>query len=827
MSAVPPSSPSQESTIRRAHEPSRTAQATRRVAERLEQSRWLPPLALLLCAACAGLLLAPELVERSYPLDPSLLGTPVTENIKAPFEVFVTDTQTTARLQDEAVARVRRVYDMDTLLGPTAARRVEQAFALMRGHLAQAYKEADLPSEGNKLTQRQRDAERLVQQRVGRAQREALTGVLGFSLDDAVFATLLAERFARSREIMVKSVIVASMSLPIVGSSDILGPDLSNGISIQRVPNDGSPAHVLDAATVRDVANVATFARQRLVAETPNMPETLRDALEALIVPLLSPTLTLNRAETESARVEARLDVKPVTLVIKKGEMIVRDGEKLTRHHQLILGALSRGGERSSTLMVAIGAGIIVLLVIVIGFRFFGGPRRHTLIKGKDILFLTSLFGGTNGFARLWVELDSVLQERFASLPREAFLYLMPVAAATMVAKLVLRARHALLFAVVSAMTVGLIAGGGDIYILYAVVGCAVGTAVLGTISTRSDVLRGGFWVGVAQAAMAVGTLLFQANSAWSAYIVVVPLAFLSGLLASFIALATTPVVEAVFAYTTDLKLLELANFNHPALKELIVQAPGSYHHSIIVGALVEAAAEAIGANALLARVMAYYHDLGKGCNPLYFIENQRGNNPHDKIKPSMSAMVIRRHVTDGLEMARKHRLGEPIVSGILEHHGTTLIHYFYHKAKEQEEDSSPVREADYRYPGRKPQTREAALVMIADSIEAASRSLPDPAPARLRGLISRIINIKFSDGQLDECDLTLRHLHVIAKAFARVLDSIYHQRVEYPDLLKELGGGGKKYHADLDSKSTKAAAGGEPPAEKDSQDSLRRLGLS
>ena len=213
------------------------------------------------------------------------------------------------------------------------------------------------------------------------------------------------------------------------------------------------------------------------------------------------------------------------------------------------------------------------------------------------------------------------------------------------------------------------------------------------------------------------------------------------------------------------------------------MQAPGSYHHSIIVGALVEAAAESVNANSLLARVMAYYHDLGKGCNPGYFVENQRqAHNPHDKLKPSMSAMIIRRHVTDGLELARKHRLGAPILAGIAQHHGTTLIHFFYHRAKEQAQDGDTVNEADYRYPGQKPQSREAALVMLGDSIEAASRSMQETTPSRLQGLVNRIISSKFTDGQLEECDLTLRDLHTIAKSFSRVLNSIYHHRPEYPD---------------------------------------------
>jgi hypothetical protein len=248
--------------------------------------------------------------------------------------------------------------------------------------------------------------------------------------------------------------------------------------------------------------------------------------------------------------------------------------------------------------------------------------------------------------------------------------------------------------------------------------------------------------------------------------------------------MALTPLIEALFGYASDLKLLELANLNHPALKELIVQAPGTYHHSIIIGTLVENAAEAIGANPLLARSCAYYHDIGKGRNPLYFGENQKGENKHDSLAPAMSAVIIKRHVTEGLEMARQYRLPKLVADAIPQHHGTRLVGYFFHKAvKEQEgkEGAPPIDESIYRYPGPKPQFREAALVMIADAVEASTRSLPEPSTPRLHTQVQKMINLIFSEGQLDECDLTLRDLNLIAQSFLHTLEGIYHARPEYP----------------------------------------------
>jgi cyclic-di-AMP phosphodiesterase PgpH len=248
--------------------------------------------------------------------------------------------------------------------------------------------------------------------------------------------------------------------------------------------------------------------------------------------------------------------------------------------------------------------------------------------------------------------------------------------------------------------------------------------------------------------------------------------------------MALTPLTEAAFGYASDIKLLELANLNHPALKELIVQAPGTYHHSIIMGSLVEAAAEAIGANSLLARSCAYYHDIGKGRNPAYFGENQKGENRHDQLAPAMSAVIIKRHVTEGMEMARQYKLPRRVSAAIPEHHGTRLVGFFFHKAKKEQEgkeNPAPIDDTVYRYPGPKPQSRETALVMIADAVEAASRSMPEPTTANLHALVQKLITMIFGEGQLDECDLTLKDLNVITSSFVRTLEGIYHARPSYP----------------------------------------------
>ena len=258
---------------------------------------------------------------------------------------------------------------------------------------------------------------------------------------------------------------------------------------------------------------------------------------------------------------------------------------------------------------------------------------------------------------------------------------------------------------------------------------------------------------------------------------------FLGAVLISMIVSASLPFFEALFDIATDIKLLELLDPNQPLLKELVYKSPGTYHHSIVIGNLAEAAAEAIGENPLLARVGAYYHDVGKTRKPEYFIENQRPfENKHDQLTPSMSSLIIAAHVKDGIDMAREHKLPTSVIDIIRQHHGTSMISYFYQKAKELR-PLIKISEADYRYPGPRPRTKVAAIVMLSDSVEAASRTLDNPTPQRIQALTNSVITRIFLDDQLVMCDITLRDLREIARSFNLILSGIFHHRIDYPDM--------------------------------------------
>jgi cyclic-di-AMP phosphodiesterase PgpH len=297
----------------------------------------------------------------------------------------------------------------------------------------------------------------------------------------------------------------------------------------------------------------------------------------------------------------------------------------------------------------------------------------------------------------------------------------------------------------------------------------------------RNGIIRAGIIVGVVQVAAGILLTNFRLLDP-KQYLIL----FSSGLIYSVIILGILPVFEFLFGTVTNISLLELADFNHPLLHRLMLEAPGTYHHSLIVGNLSEAACSAIGANSLLARIGAYYHDIGKLNKPEYFSENQDiAASKHDTLSPSISKMVIMNHIKEGVDLARRQHLNPRIIDFIQHHHGTSLVYFFYRRALERVEDTQEVSEAGFRYPGPKPRTKEIAVVLLADSVEAATRSMKNASPDGIRDLVHKIINNKFIDGQLDDCDLTLKDLERIAHVFIHVLSGIYHTRVTYPDQKK------------------------------------------
>ena len=294
----------------------------------------------------------------------------------------------------------------------------------------------------------------------------------------------------------------------------------------------------------------------------------------------------------------------------------------------------------------------------------------------------------------------------------------------------------------------------------------------------RSQIIQAGLFIGIVEAIMLFFIEHFKiANNNVEHYLRALSWGAVSG----FIVIAILPVFEYLFKTVTNISLLELADFNNPLLQRMIIEAPGTYHHSLIVGNLSETACNAIGANALLARIGAYYHDIGKLQKPEYFSENQMNGSKHEDLAPTMSKMVIINHVKDGVELAKKYKFNPRLIDFIERHHGNSLVYYFYRRALENLEEEQ-IKEDGFRYTGPRPNTKETAIVMLADTVEAAVRALKEHAPTKIAETTHKVINNKFIDGQLDECDLTLKDLEIIANIFIRILSGIYHSRVTYPE---------------------------------------------
>lgn len=551
--------------------------------------------------------------------------------------------------------------------------------------------------------------------------------------------------------------------------------------------------------------------------------------IKKILSRMIFPNLTFDREATEQLKQEARSETRPVLFQVKRGEMIVRVGERISQEQASKLDKIfeSRGMDRFITGIGVLG---LVLVLFYFPYRFARKNIRKFNPSNKDILLLTLMTAGNFAVLKIASVVSTAMGSLFPFIDTADYYYVFPFAASAIIVRIILNSEVALVYCAVCAPLLGIMFNNSLQVVIYALLGGIVGAHGVRQCKERSAIYVAGLKVSVVNAAMALSFQFFSdsAFTIQTAYCIVFAVA--GGIINAVCVTGTIPLIEAVFHYTTDIKLLELANLNTPVLRELMIRAPGTYHHSVVVGNLVEAGAEAINANPLLARVAAYYHDVGKISKPLYFIENVGGGeNRHDKLSPNMSALILISHVKEGAELARENRLGQPIIDIIRQSHGTSLITFFYQKAKGlAAADLQGVDERDFRYPGPKPQTREAGLVLLADCVEAASRTLNDPTPARIQGMVQKIFNNIFIDGQLDECELTLKNLHEIAKSFNRILSGIYHQRIDYPEpAYKEKANGGKKPIEDSDSESAKTVVDRSEETKKGGGEDLKRLGMS
>ena len=703
------------------------------------------------------LLLSPSLTLhiREYQV-----GDIATKEIKSTQDLLVEDAKSTQEKRAEAERSVLSIYDYDPGVFSESENRVRSAFE----SLAASFQKKGRGMDQNALIKREWGASI----RLPFTQRE--------------WQVLEKERFNPSIGEAALKIIAPLLKRGIVNDKELLDPDAEKGILIRNI----------QARDVRRSFPPFTFldlkeARAKLRAQAASLPPTLGKETSAIVLKIaeyfLRLNLTFNKDETEGKKADAKEKVRPVYFQVKRGEVILRPGERVQEEHLLKIKALKKAQERTHLLTLLIGMGFLIFLIIASLYQFATQNIRKVALSQKDLLFCGTTLLGIIAFLKLFQLSTDVLGGEFFSIPSSSYLYLFPIAAGAMLVRIVLNSEVAIVFSLLASYFSAALMGNQLFYFIFTFVGSVIGAHKVARCEQRSILLKAGLTVGGINILMILSYSLISETPFKMTLLSDLMMGFLGGVFASVFVLGMAPIIETLFGYTTDIKLLELANMDHPTLKDLILQAPGTYHHSIIVGSLVEAAAKSIAANPLLARVSAYYHDIGKLKKPLYFIENVGGGeNKHEHLTPTMSSLILISHVKDGVEMARENRLGERIGHIILQHHGTSMISYFYQKAKEKENpEMESINENDFRYPGPKPQTKEAGIVMLADSVEAASRALADPTPSRIKSLVQRVTNSIFLDGQMEECELTLKDLQKIQESFNRILNAIFHQRIDYP----------------------------------------------
>lgn len=488
-------------------------------------------------------------------------------------------------------------------------------------------------------------------------------------------------------------------------------------------------------------------------------------AIALNFVNVVEPNFFYDKEKTDELIKETLKQVPPV--MIKKNQIVVSEGEPVTAHQLELLGTLGLLSDSASGIYIYIALGILVIIVMYLQYGYIHKYYPNINKEFSKIVMISIL----NVFPVILARLFGMMSN-----------YIIPLACMPMLITLLLNYKISLVFSMLNVILIGGAVGFNPNIIILAILNVVLGGTLLRKMQQRNDILYSSITVAVLSSILtfSVGTLTtnnFMEILADSTF------AAAGAILSGILTIGVLPFFESTFDIVTNAKLLELSNPNNPLLKKLLMEAPGTYHHSILVANLAELAAEQVGGNPLLARIGAYYHDVGKTKRPYFFRENQFGKkNPHDRLKPEVSSKIIISHVKDGSELAKEYNLPKTIHDFIVTHHGETLVKYFYLTVKNNSENPEEVKEEDFKYPGPKPMSKEQGIVMLADSTEAAVRSINEPTEEKIEKMVNNIIDDKLASGQLDNCDLTLRDISKIKKCFLKALNGIHHERIEYPD---------------------------------------------
>jgi len=830
---------------------------------------------LLVLSVIISMFLTPGLSTTTESYDDTWVGQISTTDIRSPGNYNVQDLQATESKKDEAARAILPIYDFNSNLGNEVQARIKKAFVEMQSLIIDFIVLNVLMPEEHKLLQEQKDknsnkkqlkqtkevkttstktnlSKEMYRKKVVNNMEHYFNVVTSDEdLNQQLMATVFSARntfikniqsvipeadylklyhYHFSTELMNALILVIGdvFSHKIINDKELMEKGENGDITI-KIVDHASTSH--NEYVRKDLSSILDFKEVnqslwRYTNSLSTLGKKQRDFLLSLGSTLLQPNLSYNRKLTIERQKEASDNIKTMFIPIKKGEMIIRDGERFEKRHLTILRGIENTISSTNPLIVLTGYTLFFFVFIMTLFVFGSNNIRKFQLTIKDMTmmaFLTVLFiVMVKTTALVANAFDSV----FDNVAPHIYYIAVPVAAGAAMVRIVLNSEVAIVFGLFIALLFSILTTSPFFIAVYSVVCGLIAADAVGQCRARTTLVFAGLRVSLAAMLIVLFYHLFTGTILSSDFVYSIFAATTSGVLTAIALSGMTPIIEFLFNYTTDIKLLELANLNHPLLKKLIVQAPGTYHHSIVIGSLVEAAAESIHANPLVARVAAYYHDIGKVKTPLYFGENQHeGKNPHDDLTPNMSVLILLSHVKEGVDLANKYNLGKTITSIIEQHHGTSLIRFFHNKAMEMKQNGENISddETEFRYPGPKPQTREAGLVMLADAVEASTRSLSEPTPERLQGQVQKIINMIFRDGQLNECELTLKDLHEIARSFTKILVGMHHSRPAYPEKKRtqEMNNNGRS-----NTKQTKKDKDRNEEMEDGDDKNIKRLGM-
>lgn len=616
-------------------------------------------------------------------------------------------------------------------------------------------------------------------------------GQLSLELNDSEKERFDFPYYEDDIESQLLSLLSNILTRKIVVSKEIL-PNQQDKLEVRNLSTGETTVmersdEIMDLSEAR--AQYSELLKQHLTGDESSKEEKF---LELLGQKLIRPTVFENKLEYEKRKDALIANTSPVFFSLKKGEVIARAGDRATKYQVELINSYHEYVANQDNIPGMIGISLLVLLTLsLICVILYLGSLKIRIGFKQLLLMLTALLI-TLLLVKGGAQLVDLVETRYLNVPGQVSHYMLPVALASMLVGILIGFEAGLMVGLLSAMFCSIMMQNNLYVFIYTLMGCIVASLPMTRFDSRYSLLLHGLKISAVSLPVMLIIYLIESNQISSFNWFGIVTALSSGILTAILTSILLPFFESVFDITTNLKLLELSNMNHPALKELIRRAPGTYQHSIIVGNLAESGATKIGANPLLSRVAAYYHDIGKMNNPHCFIENQSHNIPniHNTMDPYDSADIIIGHLTKGVEFAERYRLGKDIGHILQQHHGTNLVKYFYDKALKQidpqNEGADTVSQQRFRYPGPKPQTLEAALVMLADVSEACCRSLDDPTPQLIRKMTRTVCWKLLEEGQLDDSGITLKTFHIVVEDYITLLTSFYHQRIKYPDSATE-----------------------------------------